>query len=372
VRPWEPEDTACARSRALAQAVWQGWRNTGRSPPERQKTSPVDHIAAIHLARGGAEAPAAHTEPGIGLALLHRLAVRLSIEGAILDDLAELGGPELLMAVTHGGRHRHIVGNRAHHQHSEAVHVEGERRGGIALRKLLRHEAVGFVVSPEPTVMFGHAQAEEPLGAEIGIVVEGEGRVTVVAVGAQREALAGQTAGNGDQLALPGGRLEMHQRAHRADYICANKSPPKTQLQAPRAQPAAPPMAPFAGRAGGRTGDPVPCLQPQLPRSRKRRLSAKGRTGGCMTGRLRRVFLVAAPSSEGLLTEPTAAAQPRRQEPLSMPHTCRSQNPSGPGSVGWKSVIRFGARSAPKWCSRQAEFHHILGRRSPCETGLVR
>jgi class 3 adenylate cyclase len=23
-------------------------------------------------------------------------------------------------------------------------------------------------------------------------------------------------------------------------------------------------------------------------------------------------------------------------------------------------------RSAPKWCSRQAEFHHILGRRSPC------
>jgi hypothetical protein len=25
----------------------------------------------------------------------------------------------------------------------------------------------------------------------------------------------------------------------------------------------------------------------------------------------------------------------------------------------WKAVIRFGIRSAPKWCSRQAEFHYI-------------
>jgi hypothetical protein len=69
------------------------------------------------------------------------------------------------------------------------VHVEGERRRGIALSKLLRHEAVGFVVSSEPTVAFGYAQAEEPLGAEIGIVIERKGRVAVVAVGARGEAL---------------------------------------------------------------------------------------------------------------------------------------------------------------------------------------
>jgi hypothetical protein len=158
-----------------------------------------------------AEAPAAHTELGIGLALLHRLAVPLSIEGAVLHDLAELGGPELLVAFAHRRGHRHAVGDRAHHQHGEAVHVEGERRGGIALRKLLRHEAVGFVVRPEPAVALGHAQAEEPLGAEIGIVVEGKGCGAVVAVGARDETLAGQTAGKGDQLALPGGRLKMHQ-----------------------------------------------------------------------------------------------------------------------------------------------------------------
>ena len=46
----------------------------------------------------------------------------------------------------------------------------------------------------------GHAQAEESLGAEIGIVVEREGCGAVVAVGAWGEALAGETAGEGDQL----------------------------------------------------------------------------------------------------------------------------------------------------------------------------
>ena len=111
------------------------------------------------------------------------------------------------------------------------------RGGGIALRQLFRHQAVGFVVGPEPAVALGHAQAEEPLGAQIGIVVEGKGRVAVEAVGARGEALAGQTAGKRHQLALPGGRLEVHQTAHRAVHICANKPPPETQLQARRAQP---------------------------------------------------------------------------------------------------------------------------------------
>jgi hypothetical protein len=142
--------------------------------------------------------------------------VGLSVKGALLDDLAELGRPKLLVALAHCGRHRHVVGDRAHHQHREAMHVEGERRGGIALRNLLRHEAVGFELGPEPTVAFRHAQAEEPLGPEIGIVVEGKGCIAIVAVCARGEALAGQTAGKGDQLPLPGGRLEVHRRAHRA------------------------------------------------------------------------------------------------------------------------------------------------------------
>src|SRR5437762_2744426 len=68
---------------------------------------------------------------------MSRLAVRLSVDSTILHDLAELDSAERLVTLTLAGRHRHIVGNRAHHQHREAVHVEGERRGGIALGKLL-------------------------------------------------------------------------------------------------------------------------------------------------------------------------------------------------------------------------------------------
>ena len=91
------------------------------------------------------------------------------------------------------------------------MHVEGERRRGIALCQLLRDEAVGFVVGPEPALALGHAQAEEPLGTESGIGVKGKGGVAVVALDARGEALAGQTAGKGNQFALPEGRLKMHQ-----------------------------------------------------------------------------------------------------------------------------------------------------------------
>jgi hypothetical protein len=56
----------------------------------------------------------------------------------------------------HGGRHRYIIRDRIHHQHREAVHVGGGRRESLALRKLLRREAVGLGVSPQPTITFGH------------------------------------------------------------------------------------------------------------------------------------------------------------------------------------------------------------------------
>jgi hypothetical protein len=42
-------------------------------------------------------------------------------------------------------------------------------------------------------------------------------------------------------------------------------------------------------------------------------------------GRKRRVSPVAARAGECLLTEPTAATQPWRWQPLLMPHICRSQ-----------------------------------------------
>ena len=42
--------------------------------------------------------------------------MRLSVESAVLDDFAELGGPELVVAFARRRRHWQIVGDRAHHQ----------------------------------------------------------------------------------------------------------------------------------------------------------------------------------------------------------------------------------------------------------------
>jgi hypothetical protein len=44
-------------------------------------------------------------------------------------------------------------------------------------------------------------------------------------------------------------------------------------------------------------------------------------------GGSRRISLVAGRPGEGPLTEPIAATQPRRQEPLFMPHSCPSRPP---------------------------------------------
>jgi hypothetical protein len=82
------------------------------------------------------------------------------------------------------------------------VRVECQRRGGIALRQLLRHDAVGFVVGPEPAIALGYVQAEEPLGAEIGIVVEGKGCVAVVAVGARAKRSRSLAMGNRSRSTL--------------------------------------------------------------------------------------------------------------------------------------------------------------------------
>jgi len=57
-------------------------------------------------------------------------------------------------------------------------------------------------------------------------------------------------------------------------------------------------------------------------------------------------LLLAAPSSEGLLTEPTAAAQPGRQEPLFMPQSRRPSSGSQIGGVGWNADVR--PRAVPR------------------------
>src|SRR5580692_8774004 len=53
-----------------------------------------------------------------------------------------------------------------------------------------------------------------------------------------------------------------------------------------------------------------------------------------------RVSPVAAHSDDRLLSEPTAVTHPCLREPLFMPHTCRSQYPSGSAQGRWKADIR--------------------------------
>jgi hypothetical protein len=54
-------------------------------------------------------------------------------------------------------------------QTATVTHIQGKQ-----------HEAAGLLVGPEPAVARWHAQVEEPLGAEIGIVVEAKGCGAVV------------------------------------------------------------------------------------------------------------------------------------------------------------------------------------------------
>ena len=79
---------------------------------------------------------------------------------------------------------------------------------------------------------------------------------------------------------------------------------------------------------------------------------------------------IAVRSGEGLLSDHIAGAQRGRRELLFMPHSCRSQHLSRFAQLGGEPSFQFDIRSAPKWCSRQPDFHHILSRRSPCGTDL--
>ena len=83
-------------------------------------------------------------------------------------------------------------------------------------------------------------------------------------------------------------------------------------------------------------------------------MSAEGRTspfrgeGGKVCSR--RISFVPVRLSEGPLTKPTPAAQPSPRERVFVPHTCRSQYPSGSAQLGGKQPFAgtdVGAGVAP-------------------------
>jgi hypothetical protein len=184
----------------------------GRIGRGDEELAPVHPVAAVDLVGRGAEAPAADAEHLVGLAFLNRLAVRLAVEDALFRDLAEMTRPQFLVSGALCGVHLVRVRHLAHQQHGQAVHVEGERGRGVALRQLLRDQAVGLQVGAEAAAGLGHAEPQEAGLAQVVVVLDGEARLAVERRGARREALEGEPAGLIDQLLLPCRRPHVHVR----------------------------------------------------------------------------------------------------------------------------------------------------------------
>ena len=128
----------------------------------------------------------------------------------VAAKLAELLRAELLVTLPRTIGHGHGVGDDAHHQHGQAVHVERKRGRGIALRQLLGDEAVGLVRVAEPAETLGHAEPDQSRRPQIRVVVEGKGGLPVVPLGARREPLAREPAGKRDQLLLARRGMYVH------------------------------------------------------------------------------------------------------------------------------------------------------------------
>src|SRR5437879_3630583 len=82
------------------------------------------------------------------------------------------------------------------------MHVEGERGGPTPAAELGRDQAIGREIGAEPALALGNAQGGELGGLEVGVVLEREARLAVVARGARREVLAAERIGEGDEVAL--------------------------------------------------------------------------------------------------------------------------------------------------------------------------
>ena len=181
-----------------------------RARERDEELAPRHAVAALDPPRLGAEAPPADAEGRVGLSLLHRLAVRLAVEHALLHHLAELLRPQALVAGALLRQHIVAVRHLAHQHHGEAVHVVGERRGGVAARELLGDQAIGLEIRPEPAMRRRHAERQQPRVAQVVIVLEGKGRLAIQCGGARRKALHRQSAGLFHQFLLKRRQTHVH------------------------------------------------------------------------------------------------------------------------------------------------------------------
>ena len=107
-------------------------------------------------------------------------------------------------------RHVEAVRHLPHQHHGEAVHVVGERRGGVAACELLGDQAIGLEIRAEPAMRLRHAERQQPRLAQIVIVLEGKGRLAVQCGGARLKALHRQAARLFHQLLLKRRQTHVH------------------------------------------------------------------------------------------------------------------------------------------------------------------
>jgi len=143
----------------------------------------------------------------------------LSVNMALVDHTGEHGLAAFVVGCAIAGSEVQGVGNGTSQQHGGRVHVERERRGTAVAADLLGHQRIGGEVCAESAVLGWHAQAQETDVAQVGEVLVGKRRLTIVchrALGEHRS----QLGDLGNQLALTVSGPSRVRTCHGAACIC--------------------------------------------------------------------------------------------------------------------------------------------------------
>src|SRR4030095_1084465 len=181
-----------------------------RAGERDKKFIAIEHVASIHLAHRGPKASPAHCQGCVRLPQFDRLTVWLPIENTACDYLVELAGTQGLVPGPRLLGHRQGISNLAHHQHRQTVHVKGEGRGGIALRDVLRDQAIRLESRAQAPVLLRYTEGEQPCRTQVIVVSERKRSLAVVLGRARREVVYSQVMSEVDELLLAGRRVKIH------------------------------------------------------------------------------------------------------------------------------------------------------------------
>ena len=167
----------------------------GRPRQRREDLLAADEVAVVDPGRDGAPGRLARG----GRATFGK---GLRVDLALPDDALVVDRAVALVVLPLLARHVERIGDHAAPQARRHVHVEAQRRRAAMPAHLGRDHHIGAEVGAVATVAAGHADAEQPGLAQVGVVVEREARLAIVLRGTGREAFAPEFGHLGDQAAL--------------------------------------------------------------------------------------------------------------------------------------------------------------------------